>query len=188
METILFTIFSVLCGCLLKYFFDKKFFLYKKEKEAKENLRNAISIFSQSRLLFSFLQRIDFEKLEKINDQEKLKRFGGDMRKFLEKDKIERLDPLRKINIYSTIKPYIDQEIWNIFKAYLKVYDHGHLICSSIACLEVLKKDSIVESVKKHIIPVVPKLKSFIEEDPFQHQFYVEDILFKKLIEVAEMN
>ncbi len=186
-EQIVIILISAFAGYGAKYFWDKKLFLYKKKLKAIKKLREAVGILTQGQILYSQMRKLDFKKIESSDEPTKHK-----IQQFLDllqtKQTIERLsNKLKTLNIQSDIQPYIPDDIWVIFNAYMTIFANATLILGVTPyCLSYIKKERMEEGIIDNIIPIIPEKANFIKESPIIKVFHVEDLIRKKLLTKIE--
>ena len=175
----------IIIGYCIKYVLDKKFFLYKKKMRARERVETFIGIFAKSRFFYASLQSLNIEKIKNLNDFERMK--YHDLVKSIHGESFSTISrELEQLNIRSEVIPYVDNKTKKILEACLC------LLTSAVQCLlfitldySIIKEDSLIDSFKKYIIPIIPEREKFITDDPITRVWHCDDLLYKKLYEVS---
>ena len=186
-EVLIISVVSAFIGGGIHYFWNTKFFIYKKRIQAEDKLKKAAGVFLKGNFLFSQLQVIDLNKVANEDMISKAK-IEECMNIMGTKETIKKIgQELNDLNIHSDIKPYIQPQLWKVFDAYLAIIAKASFILLCIPyCLHLLKKDKMKEDIINRIVPVIPHMKDFIEKDPLTNVFFVEDLVRKKLFEEME--
>lgn len=181
MKEIIIGVIGTFIGYGIKYFWDKR---YKRRVRAKEKLKNAVQILNKGRILLSFIRTIDFEK----EDLNKVEEFLNIFK--VNQTTKEISDKLSELNIYNDIQPYIADNIWNFFYAYLTIISNAGVFLSIIPLgfKSVIRKDAIKKQIIKYVIPVIPEKENFIREDYIKRMFSaeVEGLIREKLLNAIE--
>ena len=186
-EQIFIILISAFIGYGIKYFWDKRFFLYKRKLRAIEKLKEAVGILAQGGMLYTQMQHLNFKKIETL-DEIKKHQIQQLLDSLQTKQTIERLsNELKALNIQNNIQPYIPNDMWVILNAYRNLFTTAVLMLAHTPyCLDFIKKDNLKKSIIKDVIPAIPEMENFIKEDPIIRIFYNEELIRKKLLTAIE--
>lgn len=170
-----------------KYFWDKKFFLYKRKIKAIEKLKKAINLLNKGALLYAQMRNLNFKKIENADEVIKYK-IQQTLDDLQTKQTIKQLsNELNSLNIQNDIQPYIPDDIWIILNAYMNIFTTAtQFLISTPYCLNFIRIDKMEENIIKTIIPVIPEMEKFIKEEPIIRIFYIEDLIRQKLLKAVE--
>lgn len=174
---------------------SKNILLSKKRLNAIEKIKENINILSQGESICRGLQNLNFEKLKHWEAMEKTKKIRV-QRAFQETERffnpiIQNIEKgFEEETKEHEIEPYVSEDIWKFYLAYKTIIYNAIFFIkwSSVSGLDFVNIKEIEQNIGKYISTVIPESKEFLKQDLLSRQFFVYDLIRKKLLKKIEID